>query len=358
MTNSLVRFRLVAAVGMALAIGSAQAQTSTRKYLNIGDPAPAISSAKWLKGTPIKGYQKGHVYVVEFWATWCGPCKESIPHLTAMAKKYAGKASIAGINIWESNDPTDTKFMTKVESFVKDQGDKMDYIIGADGSDRKIADAWMKAADEGGIPTSFIVGKDGKLAWIGHPMNLEKVLSEVVDDKFDVAAARARRATDVEVTRPIREAIAAKDWRGAIKRIDAAIEKKPQSAPMYTYDRLVARYHADVNGAIEDSKKILAEAQGNIGAYRMIASIFATYKDLPLPAYRYGKTLIGEALEKKEMEYMFLAMGAEISASLGDKAGAIKAQEEAIKAAEASPYAPKEFVEFLRKNLEKLKALP
>jgi thiol-disulfide isomerase/thioredoxin len=345
--------RLFAVAGAMLAIAASHAQG--RIYLNIGDSAPALRPAKWLKGAPVASFQKGRVYVVEFWATWCGPCKENIPHLTELAKKYRDSVSVAGISVWESNDPEDTKYMNKVQKFVGEQGDRMDYLVAVDGPDKKVANAWMKAADESGLPTSFIVGKDGKIAWIGHPANLDTVLAQVVADKFDVTAARARRATEVETTRPIREAMTAKEWRKAIRLMDAAIAKKPEQARFYTYDRLVALFHADPNAAMAEADGIIKESNGDIGAYRMVASIFATYDDLILPVYRYGKKVIGNALEKGEMGYMFLAMSAEVSSHLGDQAGAIKAQEEAVKAAEVDEHAPREFVEFLKKNLERFK---
>jgi thiol-disulfide isomerase/thioredoxin len=354
MNGTLKQFRLLAIGGIAMIAAVSPAQA--KKYLNIGDPAPSIQSVKWVKGAPIPTFQKGRVYVVEFWATWCGPCKESIPHLTDLAKKYKDTVSVAGISIWESNDPKDATYMPKVEKFVKDQGDRMDYHVAADLPGGKIGNAWMRAAGEGGIPASFIVGKDGKVAWIGHPMNLPNVLEQVVNDKFDVAAAREKRTQEVEVTRPIKEAMEGKKWDAAIKLIDATIKKTPQKAPLYTYDLLVAKFHAQPKVAEEDARKILEEAQGNIGAYRMIVSIAATYKDLSRPTYDFMQELAQEAIEKNEMRFMFLAMSAEVSMSQGNKAQAIKTQEEAIKAAEVEPHTTKEFVEFLKKNLEKMKA--
>ena len=123
--------------------------------LDPGDPAPALNPAKWLKGAPITGFEKGKVYVVEFWATWCGPCKANIPHLTELAHQYKDKVSITGVSIWESHDPTDTNYFNKVEKFVESEGDKMDYTVAVDSPQSDVAKAWMVAAGEKGIPASF-----------------------------------------------------------------------------------------------------------------------------------------------------------------------------------------------------------
>jgi thiol-disulfide isomerase/thioredoxin len=327
-----------------------------RTYLNIGDPAPSLVTARWMKGEPVKAFSKGQVYVVEFWATWCTPCKENIPHLTELAKQYRGKASICGISIWESNQPGASDYLKKVDAFVKSQGPKMDYHVAADGPDGKIAASWMKAADEGGIPTTFVIGRDQRIAWIGHPAQLGPVLEQVVADKFDVAAARNRRANEVEVVRPIREAMEDKAYQKAIDLIEDFDRRKPEQSRMWDYDLLVALYHAKPDEAKAKSEQILRDAQGDIGAYRMIVSIFASQKDLSRDTYVYGKGICEKALAKEEMKYLFLAMKAEISSSLGNYADAVAAQTEAVAVAEKDPHAPKDFVEFMRKTLEKFKS--
>jgi thiol-disulfide isomerase/thioredoxin len=68
--------------------------------LKLGDPAPALKVSKFVKGSPVTKFEPGKFYVVEFWATWCGPCKTSIPHLTEMAKKYKD-VQFVGVSVWE-----------------------------------------------------------------------------------------------------------------------------------------------------------------------------------------------------------------------------------------------------------------
>ena len=85
----------------------------------------AVSS--WVKGDKVEEFEPGKTYVVEFWATWCGPCRASIPHLTELAQKYKDKdVRFIGVDVWER----DTSL---VKPFVEEMGDKMDYSVALDG---------------------------------------------------------------------------------------------------------------------------------------------------------------------------------------------------------------------------------
>jgi len=88
-------------------------------------PAPPIRVSAFLKGEPVTAFQKGQVYAIDFWATWCGPCRESIPHLTGLQKKYGDKVRIVGVSVWEL-------WEKDVELFVKEWGDRMGYTVAAD----------------------------------------------------------------------------------------------------------------------------------------------------------------------------------------------------------------------------------
>lgn len=148
--------------------------------LNVGDDAPKFAVNKFVKGEPVKELQPGQIYVIEFWATWCGPCIDNIPKITAMQKKYGNKVVFVGVSVFERDQ-------TKVVPFVKQMGAKMNYRVAMDkvadkeaSSKGHMATNWLKAAGQNGIPCAFIVNKEGKIAWIGHPGKMEKVLENVV----------------------------------------------------------------------------------------------------------------------------------------------------------------------------------
>src|SRR5258706_1537169 len=179
------------ALGIA-ALGSAALAADT--MLKVGDPAPPLKVAKWVKGQPTEKFATGEVYVVEFWATWCGPCRMTIPHLTEMNKQFAGKAHFMGVSIWE-RVADDTQRLEKVGKFVDTMGAKMEYAVAADATGDFMANNWMVPARQGGIPTAFVVDRNSKIAWIGHPMSdMAKVVSQVIAGTFDVKAEAERRA--------------------------------------------------------------------------------------------------------------------------------------------------------------------
>lgn len=154
--------------------------------LSVGDPAPKWHVDEWVKGKPISlDDAKGRITVVEFWATWCGPCVESIPHLTELQKQYADK----GVTIIGFTDEDPDNALDKVKEFVGKQGDKIGYAIAFEKGD-KTNEAYMKAADQMGIPTAFVIEKGGRIAWIGHPMSgLDEVLQQLTEGTYDLELA-------------------------------------------------------------------------------------------------------------------------------------------------------------------------
>lgn len=146
--------------------------------LQLGDPAPKLDISAWVKGEPVTSLDDPKkVFVVELWATWCGPCKESIPHLTELQRKYKDRGlEIIGIS---------TEDKATVEEFLKSMGDKMDYRVALD-TDGITSEAYSKPFDVRGIPHAFVVALGGKLLWHGHPMSgLDKMVASVIDGNFD-----------------------------------------------------------------------------------------------------------------------------------------------------------------------------
>lgn len=149
-----------------------------------GSPAPALSVKKWYKGTPVKGFNANKTYVVEFWATWCGPCIETIPHLTELAKENKDVTFI-GVSIWEDDKDNNIK------NFIEKMGSKMDYHVGYSGNKTGMAKTWMNAASQNGIPTAFIV-KNNKVMWIGHPAEMDQPLAQVKSGKFNLKTFKSK----------------------------------------------------------------------------------------------------------------------------------------------------------------------
>jgi thiol-disulfide isomerase/thioredoxin len=204
--------------------------------LNIGSKAPPISVEEWIKGDRVDAFQPGKTYVVEFWATWCGPCKAAIPHLTETQKNYTGKIAVLGIASSERDpkeieDPAQKKQAKRsnLVKFVEDKGAEMGYAVAYD-EDRSMAKAWMDPAGQGGIPCTFIVDGTGTVAWIGHPMKMDEPLAQIVSGKWDIKAAAAKAKADRETAAKSRavyakldEHMKAERWADALATLDEMI---------------------------------------------------------------------------------------------------------------------------------------
>ncbi|MCH8824034.1 MAG: redoxin family protein [Planctomycetes bacterium] len=204
-------------------------QETKAKSLTIGDKAPAIDITHWVKvaGEKVEEFEAGKVYVVEFWATWCGPCVRAMPHLSELQEKYADY-DVKFISVSEES-------LEKVVSFLfqenkkdgKIQNDRIAYTLTTD-PDKSVKKDYFLAAGQTGIPSAFIIGKDTRIEWIGNPGypigEFDAALEAVVKDtwdreesktKFEAAMAKQRKATSQR--QKFTEAMKDEEWAPAVE---------------------------------------------------------------------------------------------------------------------------------------------
>jgi len=113
----------------------------------IAPPVKLVTTA----GQPITlSNYKGYVLVMDFFATWCIPCKESIPHLNSLNRKYGKQGlQILGVNVDEGND-------REVRNFITER--KVSYPVAMGGEDMQ-TDYGLRS-----IPTVYVINKKGMVA--------------------------------------------------------------------------------------------------------------------------------------------------------------------------------------------------
>jgi len=127
---------------------SGQGQTSGGVAQGIGQPAPDFST-KDIHGNAFSLSElKGKVVVLNFWATWCGPCRAELPALSDFYGQYKGQGVVV---VGVSDEEPDT-----VRPFAEEH--RMNYVL-VKGSD-EVATRYGII----GYPTTFIIGRDGKIA--------------------------------------------------------------------------------------------------------------------------------------------------------------------------------------------------
>lgn len=307
--------------------------------LKIGDKAPELK-VEWIKGKPITQFKADQVYVLEFWATWCGPCKAAMPHLSELARQYRDKVTFVGVNIWEKtkDQPYESSYPA-VKKFVTDMGDKMDYNVAVEKNDRYMSAFWMKAAGETGIPSTFLV-KEGKVIWIGHPMKLDSIIINVLAGTYNMEeyvkkTREAKIKNDASIAsfkaleKVYTEAINAKNYRLALDEIEKA-RPTVGSRMIFTLDRMkfLALLDSDVPKALDFAK---TWSTSDPSCKFTVGQTIAIKEGLSKEAYQlsieYLKELVTEPMIPRSIIYDLMAGCYHLS---GDQANAISFQEKAI----------------------------
>jgi len=139
-----------------------------------GKKAPEFVVEEWLSGAAPE--MKDKIVVIDFWATWCPPCRDLIPKMNKWAEKY--KDDIVFVGISDEKKDVVTKFMetTKIAyPSAIDTQERMSKVVGVEG-----------------IPHALVITPDGIVRWQGFPGDAKDPLTEQVLDQI-IKASKASR---------------------------------------------------------------------------------------------------------------------------------------------------------------------
>lgn len=348
-------------IGLLIALlTGAIASTASGQSLGIGDPAPKLEVKSFVKGEPVKEFEPGKLYVVEFWATWCPPCRTSIPHLTELQKKHP-EITFIGVSVFERQPE-------KVKPFVDEMGDKMAYRVAMDAvpnegkpADGAMAKTWMQAASQDGIPAAFIINKEAKIAWIGHPMTMEEPLEKIKSGSWDLKAAaeqyrketEAQKAEQGEVDAKLKkiqtkfsEAVRSGDPKKIVAVVDEIIAEMPSLETNFVVvgRKLTALIKLDEQDKALEYAQKLSKSDLSKSAQGLNGLAWAIVD--PDAGIKPGAKLVQFAVEiARRADEMAQSKDAGIADTLakayfdsGDVAKAVENQERAVNLAKGSPY--------------------
>jgi thiol-disulfide isomerase/thioredoxin len=151
--------------------------------VKIGEDAPVFTLAS-LEGQEVSlADLKGEIVVIDFWATWCGPCRKGLPEIQKVAtwvKEQKLPVKVFAVDVWEEGSVEEKT--AKVKKFWTDQ--KFTFSTLLDLDDKVVAQYGLS-----GIPATFVIGRDGKIIGYhggfdpGMADTLKKELLEAVQEK-------------------------------------------------------------------------------------------------------------------------------------------------------------------------------
>jgi thiol-disulfide isomerase/thioredoxin len=152
----------------------------------INTPAPA-TAFRTLDGKKVElASFKGKIVIVDFWATWCGPCKSSFPFLQKMYEKYKKNKNVAFLaaNVWERVRPEERSALVK--EFMKANNYTFPVVLDSNSTPSFAVD---------GIPTKYILDGDGKIQFKTVGFDGGEVMIEELSLQIEILLGEQKHRT-------------------------------------------------------------------------------------------------------------------------------------------------------------------
>jgi thiol-disulfide isomerase/thioredoxin len=296
--------------------------TAGSPRLTVGDPAPRLEVMEWVKGPPVREFEKGKIYVVDLWALWCGSCILAMPHLSDLARQYRDEVTFISVHTeTEAGRLQATpRYLERIRKLVAEKGRDLDFATAIDDpATSPIGRDWYASAKLAGLPGTFIVDRAGKIAAI-NPTNLDRAIAQTVDGTLDADASKAQSESNARaeedldrqwnaITGPVRDALARKDYGAALAAANRALTDK--SAPfsnLLLQWRLQAWLHVNEAEALIEAHRLLKDEEfvkisdspaiyGGMNAATNVGTVIVQEDGLAQETYRFGVDCLEQAVK-------------------------------------------------------------
>ncbi len=333
--------------------------------LDLGHKPPRVEVAFWIRKPPVP-VPNGKVRIVAFFSSWSQPCKEAFPALERVLQKHKNVVTIEAISVYEkSSGPSDTSYYKAVQAFVRQMGQRMPYPVGVDGPSGKVAKAWLEASGERGVPTAFIIGRNGKIVWIGHTMMLDVVMDQILAGKFDFrryaqdrAAQIAEEEKEYRLLKRFNELSQQGRYKEAVEELDRIARVEPDYGRRMVLIRFNLLLKCDPPAAFKFGRELLnGELKDQSGLLWLMARMLLDETpELKNSDYQLAYDLASRSAElTKYQDAIILTALAYANFKLGRIDKAIELQEKAIPIGDANPQIPQRNKDLMRQRLEMFK---